>query len=217
MSAASEPPGLRADAARNRRLLLDAAATVFAEHGTQASIAQIAQQAGVAKGTVFRHFPTKDDLVAAIICDQLDLLAAVGTRLSEAADPTAALFEFMTTAVDLQSRDRSLCQASGEAFADNRAVQAAADRLTEIAEVLTARAQAQQGIRDDVTGQDVILLLRGIYQAAAPLCDHQPTLWRRYLALVFEGLRSPATQPLPLPAPDLFSSPRTQAGRHPAP
>ncbi|EIV94599.1 TetR/AcrR family transcriptional regulator [Frankia sp. QA3] len=207
MSAASQSRRLRADAARNRRLLLDAAAVVFAEHGTQASITQIAGQAGVAKGTVFRHFPTKDDLVAAIVCDQLDYLSAAGTALSEAADPTAALLEFMTSVVELQTHDRSLCQAAIGIFHDNLEIQAAADRLTEITEVLTERAQLQGGIRGDVTGQDVVLLLRGVYQAAAPLSDHQPTLWRRYLAVVFEGLRSPAAHPLPLPAPDLFRSP----------
>lgn len=207
MSAASQSRPLRADAARNRQLLLDAAAMIFAEHGMQASVAQIARQAGIAKGTVFRHFPTKDDLVAAIVCDQLDYLSAAGTALSDAADPTAALLEFMTSVVELQTRDRSLCQAAVGIFQDNQEIQACADRLTKITEILTERARLQGGIRGDVTGQDVILLLRGVYQAAAPLSDRQPTLWRRFLAVVFEGLRSPAAYPLPLPAPDLFRSP----------
>lgn len=203
MSAEPQSRRLRADAIRNRRLLLDAAAEVFAEHGTQASIEQIARRAGVAKGTVFRHFPVKDDLIAAIVCDQLDYLSAAGTALSEDADPTAALLEFMTSVVELQTRDRSVCQAALGIFPDNQEIRAAAGRLTQVTGVLTRRAQLQGGIRDDATGEDVVLLLRGVYQAAAPLYDSQPTLWRRFLAVVFEGLRSPAKRPLPLPAPDL--------------
>jgi AcrR family transcriptional regulator len=62
---------LRADAERNRRRLIDAAVEVFAERGLEASTAEIARRAGVGQGTVFRRFPTKDDLVAAIVVDRL--------------------------------------------------------------------------------------------------------------------------------------------------
>ncbi len=72
---------LRADAARNRRLLLAAAADEFAERGLDASVADIARRAGVGKGTVFRHFATKDDLLAAIVIDRVRELDAVGERL----------------------------------------------------------------------------------------------------------------------------------------
>ncbi|WP_261570930.1 TetR/AcrR family transcriptional regulator [Frankia gtarii] len=88
MTAGTQPRRLRADAARNRRLLLDTAAATFAECGTEVSIAEIARRAGTGKGTVFRHFANKDELIAAIVCDQLDRLSAAGTALLEAVDPT---------------------------------------------------------------------------------------------------------------------------------
>ena len=68
----NSPRPLRADAARNRALLLAAAADEFAERGLDASVADIARRAGVGKGTVFRHFPTKDDLIAAIVLDRIE-------------------------------------------------------------------------------------------------------------------------------------------------
>jgi AcrR family transcriptional regulator len=78
----------------NRELLL-AAADEFAERGLDASVADIARRAGVGKGTVFRHFATKDDLISAIVLDRLNALNTVGERLLEAADPGAALLEFL--------------------------------------------------------------------------------------------------------------------------
>ena len=89
---------LRADAARNRALLLAAAADEFAEHGLEASVADIARRAGVGKGTVFRHFPTKDDLIAAIVLDRIEDLRASGERLLTADDPGDALLEFLIAA-----------------------------------------------------------------------------------------------------------------------
>jgi AcrR family transcriptional regulator len=201
MTATSQPRRLRADAARNRQLLLDAASAAFAEQGTGVSIAEIAQRAGMGKGTVFRHFPAKEHLIAAIICVRLDELSAAGTALLDAADPTAALAEFMRLGAELQARDRSVCQAAIGIIHDGTEIQAAADRLTRTAEALTERAQRHGGIRDDVTGQDIILLLRGAYQAAAPLAHTAPELWRRYLAVIIDGLRPATAQPLPGPAP----------------
>ncbi|SNQ51344.1 Transcriptional regulator [Frankia canadensis] len=200
MATAAQPRRLRADAARNRRLLLDTAATAFAEQGIEVSIAEIAQRAGVGKGTVFRHFPTKEDLIAAIVGDQLDYLSDAGDALLESADPTAALIEFMTLGVDLQARDRSVCQIAIGVVHNDPEIKAAADRLGRTATALTERAREHGGIRDDVTGQDVLLLLRGAYQAAAPLAHVAPELGRRYLAVIVAGLR-PATSPLPGPIP----------------
>jgi AcrR family transcriptional regulator len=204
MTATSQPRQLRADAARNRRTLLDAAAAAFAEQGTGVPIAEIAHRAGMGKGTVFRHFPTKEHLIAAIVCDQLDELSAAGTTLLDAADPTAALFEFMRLGTELQARDRSACQAAVGVINDDPGVQAAAGRLTQTADALTERAQRHGGIRDDITGQDIILLLRGAYQAAAPLAHAAPELWRRYLAVIIDGLRPATENPLPGPAPGSF-------------
>ncbi|WP_406318270.1 TetR/AcrR family transcriptional regulator [Streptosporangium sp. NBC_01639] len=201
MPPASPPHRLRADAARNRRSLLDAAREVFAEHGMEASVAEIAQRAGIGKGTVFRHFATKECLAAAIVSDRLDELAATGRTLLDATDPGAALLEFMTAGVELQARDRAFCQAATTSVRRDPAVRAASDRLSQAAESLTEQARRQGAVRDDITGQDVILLLGAACQAAAPLGDTAADLWRRYLYLIFDGMRPEGAHPLPRPAP----------------
>jgi AcrR family transcriptional regulator len=103
---------LRADAARNRELRLTAAAEEFAERGLDASVADIARRAGVGKGTVFRRFATKDDLLAAIAIDRIETLVAAGRRLLDAADPGAALLEFLTVAARRTTTTRPVVPAA---------------------------------------------------------------------------------------------------------
>jgi AcrR family transcriptional regulator len=201
MTATSQARQLRADAARNRLLLLDAAAAAFAEQGTGVPIAEVARRAGMGKGTVFRHFPTKEHLIAAIVCDRLDELSAAGTALLDVADPAAALFEFMWLGAELQARDRSVGEAASGAIGGDPGIQAASGRLARAAEALTERARRHGGIRDDITGQDVIQLVCGAYQAAAPLARTAPGLWRRYLAVIIDGLRPAKGNSLPGHAP----------------
>jgi AcrR family transcriptional regulator len=207
----ARPP--RSDAVRNRQLLLNAAAEAFAEQGTEVSIAEIAQRAGIGKGTVFRHFATKEELIAAIMGEMLDSLITIGAGLSDAADPAAALLEFMTTGIELLARDRGFCEVVGRPSLQHPDVRAGIDRLCEVVELLTDRARLQGVIRQDVTGQDVVLLLGGVHHTAAPLADDQPQLWRRYLSLVFDGIRAQTTQPLPHPSPHRLvpSAPHDQA------
>jgi AcrR family transcriptional regulator len=173
---------VRADAVRTRKQLLDAAAEMFAERGAEASVAEIAERAGIGKGTVFRHFATKEDLIAAIVGDLLDDLVRAA-RQQQAADPTEALREFMTYGVGRLADNRALCDvASGSVRHPD--VQAGVEKLMEAAQELVDRAS----VREDVTGQDVVLLMTGVHQAAAPLRDGQPELWRRYLGFLLDGL-----------------------------
>ncbi|MEU7003015.1 helix-turn-helix domain-containing protein [Nonomuraea sp. NPDC046570] len=198
---------MRADAARNRRLLLEAAAAEFAEYGTEVSIARIAARAGIGKGTVFRHFATKEHLVTAIFGDQLDRLAARGEELLGHADSGQALLAFMADAVEMQVADRSFCQAVTADLRRDPQLRAASDRLVAAAGSLTARALADGVVRDDITGYDIVLLINAVAQATAPLGDAVPGLWRRYLSLIFDGLRPQAAHPLPVPAPDSLAPP----------
>jgi AcrR family transcriptional regulator len=202
---AARPP--RSDAVRNRRLLLSAAAKALAEQGIEVPIAEIAQRAGIGKGTIFRHFATKEDLIAAIMCGLIDDLIATATRLTDAADPAAALLEFMTTGIELLARNRALTEVVGRPSLQHPAVVAGISRLCEAVETLTERARRQGVIRDDITGQDIVLLLSGIHQTAAALAESQKKLWRRYLALTFDGLRAEAARPLPEPPPSRLEFP----------
>jgi AcrR family transcriptional regulator len=199
MSSSLRPP--RADAARNRELLLAAAEEEFAERGAAASVADIARRAGVAKGTVFRHFATKEDLIASIVVGHLATLTAVARRLADSTDPGAALLEFLTVAADQhQQHDLTFLQT---ASADDSRVSAVGDEVYAGVELLVDRARDAGAIRSDVTGADVFLLMCAPVHVAGNLADPAPDLWRRYLAIIFDGLRPDGANPLPQPAPTL--------------
>ncbi|MFE3069174.1 TetR/AcrR family transcriptional regulator [Streptomyces sp. NPDC059247] len=194
----------RADAVRNRRLLVDAAAAEFAENGTDVSITRIATRAGVGKGTVFRHFDTKEQLLAEVFSDRLEELVAVGRGLTGADDAGAALFEFMRVGVEIHVRDRSFCQAAAELSPSEASVRASRERLAEVTDALVARAREAGSVREDVTGLDVVLLLSGAAQAVLSIGENpRGPLWQRYLALIVDGLRPEGAHPLPVPAPTL--------------
>ncbi|MEV4348798.1 helix-turn-helix domain-containing protein [Actinoplanes sp. NPDC049596] len=190
---------LRADAARNRSSLLAAAAEEFALHGPDASVADIARRAGIGKGTVFRHFPTKDDLLAAVVLDRIDDLAALAQRLTAASDAGAALLEFMEAAAGRQQQlDLSFLRESGEINA--RLATAREHLFTEIIALVT-RAQEAGAIRTDISGMDVILLMCAPNHVVSFVPNPSPDLWRRYLGIIFDGLRPEGAQALPYPAP----------------
>ncbi|SDK58542.1 transcriptional regulator, TetR family [Glycomyces sambucus] len=196
---ATRPP--RADAVRNRRLLLAAAADEFAEHGLDASVADIARRAGVGKGTVFRHFATKDDLVAAILTDRMDALHHLGERLLASGDPAAAVREFLTAAAaQRQERDLSFLAAATESMPE---VAAARDRMMATIDAVVARARDHGAIRADITGTDVFLLMCAPNYVAGYVPDAVPDLWRRYLAVILDGLSPEGAQPLPIQPPTL--------------
>src|SRR5215468_8046970 len=92
--AADDKP-LRADAERNRRRVLDAAATLFGERGLDVGVGEIAQRAGVGRGTLFRNFPSKEHLIAAVVVERMNEAIARGRSLADADHPGTALFEFL--------------------------------------------------------------------------------------------------------------------------
>lgn len=190
---------LRADAARNRQLLLTVAAGEFAERGLDVSVADIARRAGVGKGTVFRHFPTKDDLIAAIILDRVVALTVLGEQLRDASDAGAALLEFLTAVGrELRRLDLSFLQGVDD---PNDDVVHAQQRLFQTIHSLVDRARDHGQMRADVTGTDVVALMCAPHHAASHVRDASPDLWQRYLAIIFDGLRPEGAHPLPHPPP----------------
>jgi AcrR family transcriptional regulator len=190
---------LRVDAARNRQSLLAAAEDEFAERGPTASIADIARRAGVAKGTVFRHFATKEDLIAAIVEAHIATLLTVALRLAGSPDPGSALLEFLTVAADQhQQHDLTFLQT---ASAGDVRVTDVRDELLACIGVLVDRAREAGAVRPDVTGVDVFLMMCAPIHVVENLSAPTPGLWRRYLAIIFDGLRPEGAHPLPHPAP----------------
>lgn len=181
---------LRADALRNRRVLLDTAATLLAELGVNVPVSHIAREAGLGKATVFRQFATKESLIAAVIEDQLSDLASYVDTLPGSADHFAALRAFLTASARLLSENRGVCEVMSASLADgDEEILAAISRITATLRILLTRCQQDGVVRADVTAEDLLLVLHGIAQSAAPLHFSHPGLWRRYLDLAFDSLR----------------------------
>src|SRR5262245_20163419 len=111
---------MRADARRNRARVLEAADVVFAARGTSASTEEIAHQAGVGIGTVFRHFPTKEALLEAILADRVARLGETARSLATAADPGAALLGLFTDMVEQAATKKTYIDALADAGLDSR-------------------------------------------------------------------------------------------------
>jgi AcrR family transcriptional regulator len=190
---------VRADAARNRSSLLAAAEAEFAEHGLDASVADIARRAGIGKGTVFRHFPTKEDLLAAVVLDRVITLTALAHELAGRPDPGPALEEFLFQAAGKQQQlDLSFLRG---ATALNDRLAEARGSLFEAITALVVRAQSAGAIRDDVTGMDVILMMCAPLYVTTYVPSPSPDLWRRYLGIILDGLRPQGAHPLPAQSP----------------
>lgn len=180
---------LRADARRNRARVLEAAEEVFAAEGASASTEEIARRAGVGAGTVFRHFPTKDALLGAMILGRVRRFAAYADALVAGGNPETALFAFFHRAAEESAAKKSFSEllAGGAAGAD------AADRglppgLGEKIEALLVRAQDAGAVRGDVRVPEVVAL----FVATLRIAEHtkgDDGLRERTLEILLRGLR----------------------------
>jgi len=181
---------LRADARRNREKLLAAASAAFAEAGLDAQIDDIARRAGVGVGTVYRHFPTKEALVAALAEAHFERLADIVEAGAPTDEPWEALSAAIWRCAGMTAGDVALCEVIG---GHPRAVEAAALGQLRL-EVATRRlidgARAQGTIREDATVDDVRTIMCGFGHIAAAQHAGGPQDWRRYLTIALDGLRA---------------------------
>jgi AcrR family transcriptional regulator len=189
LSTSSKRP-LRADALRNRARVLDAAEAVFAAHGTSASTEEVAREAGVGIGTVFRHFPTKEALLEAVFVARLRRLAGEAEALASADDPGEAFFAFFGHVVAHAASKNAFSAALAEAGVDVAETTAeTGQELKRALGVLLTRAQETGAVRRDVALPEVMTLLVGASQAAEHV-GGDAGVRDRALAVVFDGLRS---------------------------
>lgn len=188
---------LRADAERNRRRLLDAAQELFGERGLDVGVADIAERAGVGRGTLFRNFASKEDLIAAIVVDRMKEATEFGRTLLDAPDAGEALFGFLEAIVGRQQLDRGLFDAVADAFLANQEIRAAhADVIAVLDELLT-RAKQEGAVRADVAAMDVLMLLKGVCEVASAFASSEPGIITRQLDLVRAAISARAAdQPL---------------------
>jgi AcrR family transcriptional regulator len=190
---------LRADAERNRRKLLDAAADLFARRGLGVGLDEIARHAGVGVGTAYRRFPDKEQLIEALFDDRLDQIAALAERCAARDDAWAGLVEFIEGNVTLQSANQGLKElVLGSPHAIER-VQGMRERLLPAVESMVTRAREAGQVRADLAETDVALVQFMLTALADLTRETQTEAWRRCLRLVLDGLRAgAAAEPMPV-------------------
>ncbi|MET9013179.1 TetR/AcrR family transcriptional regulator [Streptomyces olivaceoviridis] len=183
-------PGRRADAVRNQQKLLAAAAEVFVTSGVDAPIREIAAKAGVGMGTIYRHFPTRADLVVAVFRHQVEECAEAGPRLLADADsPLTALRQWIDLFIDFLVTKHGLAatpQPDGSGFAALHTY--FLDRLLPVAERLLDAAVEAGEVRPGVQPYE---LMRGVGNLCVGAGDDPRYDPRRLVALLLQGLRLP--------------------------
>ncbi|MBU8896061.1 TetR/AcrR family transcriptional regulator [Corallococcus sp. H22C18031201] len=191
-SAAHRPS--RADARRNFERLLAAAESAFIERGTDASLEEIARRAEVGIGTLYRHFPTRDALLAALLQDRLRVLGQRATELLDAPSPAEALATWLRALVQHSATYRGLAGPMLQLLSADEDLTSACHDMRDAGQRVLARAQAAGVIRADVSAPDVMALANSVAWAAeqSPV---DPARAERLLAIMLEGLRAtpPAT------------------------
>jgi AcrR family transcriptional regulator len=200
---ATPPARLRRDAERNRQRILAAAAEVFTERGLEATLDDVARHAGVGVGTVYRRFPDKASLADALFNERVDALAEMAERAQAQPDAWAALVWFIENSAEMLASDRGLRQLLMFAAQGHDQVTYARDRMRPAVERLVRRAQADGLVRPDLAPTDVPIIEFMIGSVAEYVRQVRPTVWRRYLTLMLDGLRPACTSGTPLPEPGL--------------
>ena len=199
--APEKAPKLRADARRNREAILEAARERFADAGLECQIDDIAKTAGVGVGTVYRHFPAKGDLYAALIHDRFARLAERTKEALTEDDPWQAFCDLMRWSADLQAKDRALSEflSTNPSLGQHEAVETG---LADLTEKLIKNAQRSGGMRKDIVVEDVPTLICGLAAITGAHEESMPALnWDRFLEIVLDGMRAaPGTSKLPPPS-----------------
>ena len=179
---------LRADARRNRERVLAVAARMFAEQGHEVGVADIARGAGVGSATLFRHFPTKEALIAAVVEQRLGEVEALLAAAEAIEEPGEAFRTLMLDVVRVQVQDRALVEALIDVVhTSSPRIEEHIERVTDGVGAVLGRAQEAGLVRDDVVAGDIMALASGI--ASAHCADLQrPDLVERYLGIVLDGL-----------------------------
>ncbi|HEY0122065.1 MAG TPA: helix-turn-helix domain-containing protein [Rhizobium sp.] len=178
---------VRADAQRNIEIVIEAARAAFATFGVEAPMREIAEKAGVGVGTIYRHFPQRADLIAAVFRHEVDACADAAKRLADELEPGEALDRWMQRYVDFIVAKRGLAAALHSGDSAFETLPAYFDKRLEPAlQALLDSAIKAGEIRADVQPHD---LLRAVASLCMPSSDGDPAHARRLVALLVDGLR----------------------------
>jgi len=184
----------RADAVRNRELVLEAAKLVFSAGGPEASLEAVARAAGVGIGTLYRHFPTRETLFEAVYRREVDQLAELAEQLKQKAQPVDALRQWMRSNVKFVATKKGMSAALAlAAYKNSELFSSSFDRLTRAVGGLLDRAIAADEIRNDISPEDLLRALVGMCYL------HDQPGWQssvlRLLDVFIDGLRIRTDEP----------------------
>ncbi|MEG9225478.1 TetR/AcrR family transcriptional regulator [Aeromicrobium sp. Sec7.5] len=207
MTSSTTPPdavpsgcgSLRADAERNRERILAAAREAFAESGLAASTNEIARRAGVGIATLFRRFPTRDDLVAAVFTDKMRQYTAATDAALADPDPWNGFCGYIEQVCRMQADDRGFADVLAMTFPTAKALENERNRTAEALGELIERAQAAGRLRPDFAHQDVPLILMANAGIVNATRDVAPDAWRRHVGYLLQAFAVDEAPPLPDP------------------
>ncbi|GAA5156651.1 TetR/AcrR family transcriptional regulator [Amycolatopsis dongchuanensis] len=221
MPARETPTPARRDAHRNRQRLLECARRAFAERGAEAPLDGIARDAGLVVGTLYRHFPTRLDLLCAVLEPKLrDVLDEVEAAAA-LEDPWAAFSGLLEVLCEAQAGDRAFGDFLARRFSGDDRIEAAHDEICVLAQRVLGRAQEAGVVRRDVTGADLFLVLWAGGHLAEATRHVAPSMWRRHVYVAMDGFRASERLDLPEHAWDAgelsraIAAPGTQAAAKP--
>ncbi|MFE3269201.1 TetR/AcrR family transcriptional regulator [Streptomyces sp. NPDC059215] len=190
---------LRRDAQRNRDAIVAAARTAFSEQGLGASLEGVAREAGVAIGTLYRHFPTRLDLVETLFDAKYTELLAAAEESAAMDDAWEGFCSYLEKLCQLQACDRAFNGLVSARLPLHVAGREMYERAKELCTQVMHNAQEQGVLRNDVTAQDIAFVIwsqAGIIQATRTVA---PQAWRRHLHLMLDAFRAEGAHPLPEP------------------
>jgi AcrR family transcriptional regulator len=211
---------LRRDAERNRRRILAAAAGLLSERGLDVTLDDVARAAGVGVGTVYRRFPDKEALIEELFRDRVDALVELAEQALTEPDPWQAFVSYLETATEMMAANLGLRQLMMYATYGKDRICYARDQMRPVVSRLVERAQAAGDLRQDFDATDVKLIAYMLGAAAEYAAHSRPEIWRRYLAMLIDGLRPSRPSVTALPVPPLTAEDLATAmgahGRRPA-
>jgi AcrR family transcriptional regulator len=192
-------PALRADAERNRCRIVDAARAVFAEQGLDASMNEVARRAGVGVATLFRRFPTRDDLIAATFADKMTAYAnAIDDALADA-DPWHGFCTYIERVCEMQAADRGFTDVLTLTFPTAKPFEAERNRSAAGFAELIERAKDAGRLRQDFAHQDLPIMLMANAGVVTGTRDAAPDAWRRLVGYLLQAFEIENAEALPAP------------------
>ncbi|MBA3748269.1 MAG: helix-turn-helix transcriptional regulator [Solirubrobacterales bacterium] len=189
---------LRRDAERNRRRILDAARDAFAEEGLSVTLDEIARRAGVGVGTVYRRFADKEQLIEALFEHRMQEFAGLAEECLQAEDAWEGLVRFLESATRQHACDRGFKEVALSGCHGLDRTARARQLMFPLVSRLVARAQADGSLRADIEPTDMPLLQLMLGSLSECTRNSDPDVWRRFLGIITDGLRTSRDRPSPL-------------------